>query len=182
MSEGTTHATMAASTLLGSTPCMSSSERRTHGVLVGGAAARALDAELVDEPFAVEEAVDDVRVADVDGEEHWRCGRQSLRRIAAPAHSSTRTARMTSPSATRAPVPLGAPDPRVLAVEVRGAREGHEELARAGVAPRERHADVERVEGDRARSRSAGGPRRRRSRRRRGRRAARRSPGRRGGR
>src|SRR5580693_3284561 len=47
-----------------------------------------------------------------------------------------------------APVPVGAADPRVLPVEVRRPGEGHEELARARVPPREGHADVEGIEGD----------------------------------
>ena len=108
VSDGTTLATIAASTLFAVDAVHGEERAQSDRVLVGGAAARALDAELVDEPFAVEEAVDDVRVADVDGEEHGGAA-GSLRRIAAPAHSSTRTARMTSPSATALQSPSARP-------------------------------------------------------------------------
>src|SRR5580704_14393828 len=40
------------------------------GVLVGGSTAHALDTKRVDEVGTVEQTVDDVRVADVDGQKH----------------------------------------------------------------------------------------------------------------
>src|ERR1035438_8250561 len=49
----------------------------------------------------------------------------------------------------RAPVTLGVADPGVFAVEVRGAPQGNENLARTRVAPGQGDADVERRKGDR---------------------------------
>ncbi len=79
VSEGTTQARMAAFTAAERDAVHVEQGAQLYGVLVGGATARALDPELVDQALTVEEAVDDVRVADVDGEEH--CGR-SLRGLA----------------------------------------------------------------------------------------------------
>src|SRR5580692_6178585 len=47
------------------------------------------------------------------------------------------------------PIALGVADPRVLAIEVRVATQGHEELARPGIASRQGDPDVERGERDR---------------------------------
>src|ERR1700736_5167360 len=49
----------------------------------------------------------------------------------------------------RVPVSFGAPHPGVLSVQVGVSRERNEELARARVPTRERHADIERAEGHR---------------------------------